>query len=149
MEALGGLPAIEQALQNPADGVIKLYVTSRALCFRKSNRDLFAKGSYIPLRAAGDRQNHVIAFARALRRRSAIAVAGRFFMALGAEDTKPTGEATWGDSALLLRRDLSRPAYRDVFSGCTIETVQRNGKPTLPLAQVFAHLPVALLEGVE
>jgi len=149
MEALGSVPAIEQALQNPADGVIKLYVTSRALCFRKSNGDLLAKGSYIPLRAVGGRQNHAIAFARALGRRCAIAVAGRFFMALGAEKTKPTGEAAWGGSALLLRRDLSRAAYRDVFSGCTIETVQRNGKHTLPLAEVFAHLPVALLEGVE
>jgi len=123
-------------------------VISRALCFGKSNRDLLAKGSYIPLRATGDRQNHVIAFARGLGRRSVIAAVGRFFMALGSETTKPTGREIWGDSALLLRRDISRAAYRDVFTGRTVESVERNGKHTLPLAEVFAHLPVALLERV-
>ena len=122
---------------------------SRALCFRKSNRDLFAKGSYIPLRATGSRQNHVIGFARGLGRRYVIAAAGRFFMALGAEKIRPTGREIWGDSVLLLRRDVSRTAYRDVFSGRSVEIVERNGKQTLPLAEVFAHLPVALLESIE
>jgi (1->4)-alpha-D-glucan 1-alpha-D-glucosylmutase len=149
MEARGAVPMIKEALQDPSDGIIKLYVTSRALCFRKSNHELLTKGSYIPLRATGDRQNHVIAFARALGRRSVIAVASRFFVGLGAETTEPTGEETWGDSALLLRRDISGAAYREVFSQSTIETVQRNSRHTLPLAQVFAHLPVALLDSVE
>ena len=74
--------------------------------------------------------------------------AGRFFMALGAEKMRPTGREIWGDSDLLLRQDISRPAYREVFSGRTVEIVERNGKHTLPLAEIFAHLPVALLESV-
>ena len=127
---------------------MKLLVTSNALCFRKSHLDLLTKGSYLPLRAAGERQNHVVAFARGHGGRCAIAAAGRFFMGLGAETGKPIGEATWGDSALLLRRDCAFPAYRDVFTRRTIEAAHRNGKPALPLAEVFAHLPVALLEGV-
>ena len=69
-------------------------------------------------------------------------------MALGAEKTTPTGPEIWSDSALLLRRDVPRTAYRDVFSGRTVEVVEHNGKHTLPLAEVFAHLPVALLENV-
>jgi (1->4)-alpha-D-glucan 1-alpha-D-glucosylmutase len=142
------VPLIEDLVRNAADGNIKLYVTARALCFRKTFGDLMAKGSYLPLRAAGDRQNHVVAFARRLGSRSVVAAVSRFFMTLGAAERMPLGEKTWGDSALLLRRDLPHAAYRDVFSQCTIETVQRNGKPTLPLAQVFAHLPVALLEGI-
>jgi (1->4)-alpha-D-glucan 1-alpha-D-glucosylmutase len=149
MEAHGAVPLIQQLMENPADGAVKLYVTSRALCFRKSNHDLLAKGSYIPLRAAGDRQNHTIAFARVLGRRSVIAVASRFLMALGADQKKPNGDETWGDSVLLLRRDLFHAAYRDVFSQCIIETSRRNGQHSLPLAKVFAHLPVALLDGVE
>jgi (1->4)-alpha-D-glucan 1-alpha-D-glucosylmutase len=149
MRAQGTVPLVDELTRRPTDGALKLYVTSRALCFRRSNGDLLTKGSYIPLRAAGLRQNHVIAFGRALGRRCVIAVAGRFFMALGAEKTRPIGEEAWGDSALMLRRDISRAAYRDVFSGGSIETVRRNGKRTLRLAEVFAHLPVALLEGVE
>jgi (1->4)-alpha-D-glucan 1-alpha-D-glucosylmutase len=145
-----GAPAlIEQVLENPAEGAIKMYVTTRALCFRKSNRDLLEKGSYIPLRAAGDRQNHVIAFARNSGRRSMIAVAGRFFMALGADRVRPIGEETWGDSALMLRRDLGFSAWREIFSERIIETDRRNDRYVLPLAKVFADLPVALLYSVE
>ncbi len=149
MQEHGAMPLIEEAAANPSDGLIKLYITSRALCFRKSHRDLLTEGSYVPLRAIGHRQNHVVSFARTLGERSMIAVAGRFFMDLGAPKSAPIGESAWGDSALLLRRDLAGAKWRDVFSQTTIPTVLRNGKPVLPLAEVFAHLPLALLEAVE
>ena len=140
---------LAEASDNLFDGRLKLYVTSKSLCFRKSHRDLMSEGVYIPLRAIGDRQKHAVAFARTLGERCAIAAAGRFFMGLGAGRPKPVGEPAWGDSVLLLRRDCVCPAYRDVFSRSTIETVRSNGKYVLPLASVFAHLPVALLEAVE
>ncbi len=149
MQEHGAVPLIEEATGHLTDGLIKLHVTSSALCFRKSHRDVLTKGSYLPLRAVGDRQNHVVAFGRSLGGCCTIAAAGRFFMALGATTGKPVGEAVWGDSELLLRRDYVRPAYRDVFSGRTIETDYRNGRHLLPLSEVFGHLPVALLEGVE
>ncbi len=75
--------------------------------------------------------------------------AGRFFLELGGGTGKPVGEAAWGDSVLVLRRDSVHSAYRDAFSRETIEPVRRNGKHVLPLAQVFGHLPVALLEGMD
>lgn len=149
LQAHGPATLIEELVRDAADGSIKLFVTSRALCFRKSNRELLENGSYIPLRAIGARQNHVIAFARVLGSRSLIAVAGRFFRSLGAEQRRPTGGDVWGESALLLRRNLSRAHWRDVFSESSVEVAMRNGRPTLPLAEVFARLPVALLEGVE
>jgi (1->4)-alpha-D-glucan 1-alpha-D-glucosylmutase len=142
-------PKIRELSENPTDGAVKLFVTSRALCFRKAHADLMTHGSYLPLRAAGRRQNHVVAFARSLNQRSAIAVSGRFFMSLGAPGRVPVGEQAWGDSVLMLRRDLARTAYRDIFSQTTLEVGARNGQPVLPLAQIFAHLPVALLEPVE
>lgn len=149
LQAQGPAPLVEELMRDAADGAIKLFVTSRGLCFRKSNRELFESGSYFPLRAVGARQNHVIAFARSLGSRSLIAVASRFFLSLGAERRRPTGKEVWGDSALMLRRNLSRAAWRNVFSESVIGILPRNGRPTLPLAEVFAHLPVALLEGVE
>src|SRR3984957_21348957 len=51
----------------PCDGAIKLFLTSRALRFRREQFDLFAEGSYLPLAAKGRRSNHVIAFARAFQ----------------------------------------------------------------------------------
>ena len=148
LQLRGALAVLEELTSDLTDGAIKLYVISRALCFRKSNVDLLLRGSYIPLRATGRFQNHAIAFARALGRRSVIAATGRFFMALGAETRKPTGPEIWSDSALHLRRDVPRTAYRDVFSGRTVELVVQNGRHILPLAEIFAHLPLALLESV-
>jgi maltooligosyltrehalose synthase len=70
-------------------------------------------------------------------------------MQLGAGESKPDGEGVWRDSFLLLRRDCVRPKYRDAFSHRVIEPVERSGKHLLPLADLFSHLPVALLESVD
>jgi (1->4)-alpha-D-glucan 1-alpha-D-glucosylmutase len=134
-------------ISDPLDGAIKLYVTQRALTFRRTNKDLFARGSYVPLRAAGQQQRHVVAFARTLGGRSVIALAGRFFMALGGDQRLPAGNEVWGDSALLLRRQVPATTYQDVFTQQTVVPEGGDGKRTLPLAQAFSHLPIALLVG--
>ena len=149
MEGWGAARQIQEMAAHPEDGALKLFVTSRALCLRKSNPDLMTAGEYLPLRTAGRRQNHVIAFARTWKHHAAIAVCGRFFMALGASHRMPVGEHAWGDTVVLLRRGVPRMAFRDVFSRITVEAETRNGQLFLPLAKVFAHLPVALLESVE
>ncbi len=140
---------LRHLMEDPADGAIKLYVTSRALRFRRANHRLLSKGTYLPLRAAGDRQNHVVSFARVLGKHSAIAIAGRFFMGLGAGTQQPLGAGVWGDSVLQLRREFGNHAYRDVFTHRLIEVESRNNKRVLPLGSIFSHLPVALLESVE
>jgi (1->4)-alpha-D-glucan 1-alpha-D-glucosylmutase len=149
MEEQGVEPLVQHLMQNSADGAVKLYVTSRALRFRQAHHDLFSKGAYHPLRAAGDRQNHVVAFARTLGRRSVIAVAGRFFMGLGEGAGAPLGVEVWGDSVLLLRKEFRDHAYRDVFTHRIVEVESRSGKRVLPLGSVFSHLPVTFLESVE
>jgi len=149
VEAQGVEPLVQQLMRDPADGAVKLYVTSRALHFRKSHHSLFSKGSYLPLRAAGDRQNHVVAFARMLGRRSVIAVAGRLFMGLGAGAEPPMGAQVWGGSVLLLRKECRDRVYRDVFTHRLVEVDSRNDKRVLPLGGIFSHLPVTLLESPE
>jgi (1->4)-alpha-D-glucan 1-alpha-D-glucosylmutase len=149
MEAQGVEPLVRQLIEEPADGAVKLYVTSRAVHFRNARHSLFSTGAYLPLRAAGDRQNHVVAFARLLGRRSVIAVAGRFFIGLGAGTEPPLGAEVWGDSVLQLRKEFGNRAYRDVFTNRLIEVESRNGKRVLPLGSIFSHLPVTLLESFE
>jgi (1->4)-alpha-D-glucan 1-alpha-D-glucosylmutase len=149
VEARGAGPLVEHLLAEPADGAIKLYITSRALNYRKANGAFFSKAPYTPLRAAGNLQNHVVAFARALGGRTAIAAASRFFLSLPGDKDHPTGAATWGDSNLILPRYVTPCAYRDVFTRTTLRAVRRNGKKFLPLAEVFACLPVCLLDGIE
>jgi (1->4)-alpha-D-glucan 1-alpha-D-glucosylmutase len=134
----------ERLLAGIEDGRLKLYVTSRALGFRRSHRRLFDGAEYVPLSAGGRRRRHVVAFARTGAGEAVVAAAARFFVRLPAQ---PVGSRAWGDSALRLADDRAS-AYRDVFTGREITASRGGGGYELPLASVFAHLPVALLERV-
>jgi (1->4)-alpha-D-glucan 1-alpha-D-glucosylmutase len=139
---------VDQLIQDPVDGALKLYVTRSALRFRRANRDLFAKGSYTGLRAAGERHRHVITFARSYREREVVVVAGRFFALLGADRYLPVGKETWSDTAVVLRKQIAATHYRELFTGRVIATEKRNGSLVLPVSEVFSRLPIALLTSV-
>ena len=140
---------VDRLVADPADGGLKFYVTRCALRFRRQHRALFAKGTYVPLRAAGEKSKHVIAFARSFRGATVLVLAGRFFAQLGADSRIPAGAAAWGDAEVVLRKQLSPGPYRDVFTGKTITPVRRDGDIILPLADAFSHLPIAMLVNVE
>jgi (1->4)-alpha-D-glucan 1-alpha-D-glucosylmutase len=141
-----GRAALLEALARDLEsGAIKLHLTRTLLEARNADPDLFARGDYLPLRAAGPRHHHVIAFARHRAESTAVVLCGRFFQQLGAADRMPSGEAAWGDTAVLLRKPWSGARWRDVFSGRLIEARERRGLPSLPLADVFSTVPFALL----
>src|SRR5262245_31351333 len=60
------LDFVERMLERLEDGCIKMYLTMRALNFRRARHELFATGDYQPLCVSGSRKNHVIAFSRNL-----------------------------------------------------------------------------------
>jgi (1->4)-alpha-D-glucan 1-alpha-D-glucosylmutase len=113
----GAAALVERLIADPSDGAIKLYVTSRALRFRRTHQELFARGGYVPVRGAGDRQSHLTAFARTYGDQSALALAGRFFMDLGAASRLPVGEDAWGDTVAMFApaprpRTVARRVHR-------------------------------------
>ena len=95
-ESENPLALVDRLVAEPADGSLKLYVTRCALRFRREHRALFAKGSYLPLRAAGEKNKHVIAFARSFRGTTVLVLAGRFFAQLGADARVLLGADPWG-----------------------------------------------------
>jgi (1->4)-alpha-D-glucan 1-alpha-D-glucosylmutase len=135
---------IERLRENPCDGAIKLYITGEALRFRRDHRDLFAHGAYAALAAEGSRARHVVAFSRAIRNRTLIALAGRFFLKLCNSHRKPVGE-TWGDTTIALPKKSAHKRFRDVFTGETIAAEESEGRLALPLNKVFSRCPVAFL----
>jgi (1->4)-alpha-D-glucan 1-alpha-D-glucosylmutase len=132
----------------PADGRIKLYVTARALSFRKARRSLFAAGEYLPLEAEGTRARSVVAFARRAGEAEVVAVAGRFFTRLGAggegSGLRLDG-AAWGETVLRLGGELGGRRFRDVFTGAECDAA--GGQ--LRLADLLSPLPIALLERID
>jgi len=133
------------------DGRVKLYLTWRALRFRRAHRRLFAGGDYLPLGAAGPGRDHLCAFARRLEGTWAVVAAPRLCVRLAGGEAgpesmppavPPLGEAAWGETTLLLPSGAPEH-WRNVLTG--EQAVARHG--TLPLADVFRCFPVALLHG--
>ncbi|MBV9926289.1 MAG: malto-oligosyltrehalose synthase, partial [Acidobacteria bacterium] len=129
-------------LEQPEDGRVKLYVTSRALNFRREHAALFARGEYVPLRAEGRRGAGVVAFARALDGEACLTVASRFFTRLGVGREGALGlqREAWGDTVLRLE-GVGGTRFRDVLTGREFDA--RDG--VLQVSEILSPLPVALL----
>ncbi len=148
-----GAAAVAGWFGAPEDGRIKLWITAAALRLRRARRSLFETGDYQPLVVQGKIAEHVFAFARGEGSEAALAIVGRFFSGFGGppsaqrpaspETARPTGQA-WGDARLMLPPTLSGRRFRD---GLTGRALAAEGD-SLPLATVFEHLPVALLETI-
>jgi (1->4)-alpha-D-glucan 1-alpha-D-glucosylmutase len=151
LEALEGLAerddraeALRTLLQAPHDGRAKLWLTWRLLQLRARQPDLFRDGRYLALPASGERQDHVLAYARQLGSQTLVVVAGRLFARLNPSPAAPPlGEAAWGDTQVDLSGlpGLAQARLVDAVSGRTLE-LEGTG---LRLAEAFLHFPAAAL----
>lgn len=128
-------------LANYSDGRIKMWVTMRALNFRREHPDLFRTGAYVPLGTGEEKREHVISFARSQGDHTVIVAAPRFsYTLMRGRLQPPIGEA-WGNAELQLPPEISGARLLNIFTG---EVLPANGR-TLPCREVFARFPVALL----
>ena len=142
---------IDELIRNPEDGRIKLFITNHALNFRRQERELFERGGYIPLQTNGERERNILAFARKSGNKVAIVVASRFVTRLVNHSRLPLGDQTWGGTSIVIPDELANElcgCYRDYFTKRNICAQSRRDGNALPLAEIYAHLPVALLERI-
>lgn len=147
------VPLAQELLDTAADGRIKLYVLYRTLHLRRTDPDLYRQGAYTWLQAAGEKQDYVCAFARTLvsehngRAPHEVVVVGpRLVVGLtGGIEQPPLGTAMWQDTILLLPGVGVGQTYRNVFTGEVLTVREYERGLGLPLAEVCAHFPVALL----
>jgi (1->4)-alpha-D-glucan 1-alpha-D-glucosylmutase len=144
-EAAAGLMATaEEVMATRNDGRIKLYLTSKALGFRRDHRTLFESGNYRPLAVEGPFSEHVCAFERSLDDSSILVVVPRFCSGLpGNGSGPPIGYTAWLDTRILMAPETSAGCYRNIFTG---ELLQTDQQKTLVVSDVFSVFPVALLE---
>jgi (1->4)-alpha-D-glucan 1-alpha-D-glucosylmutase len=136
----------DRLLQSLPNGRLKMYIMNCGLRFRREHQHLFASGAYHALEGAGERRRHVVAFARTLGDQQLIAIAGRFFMSLGGLPAQSAvGTATWASTFLSAPGELLRESYLDLFTGRTIAPDRGRDAQQLAMADLFAHLPVAML----
>jgi (1->4)-alpha-D-glucan 1-alpha-D-glucosylmutase len=134
-----------------ASGRIKLYVTWKALCARRSEAELFRHGEYLPLQSSGTLGRHVVAFARSHASRWAITAAPRLTVTLArARDLSfmsvPLGKPYWREMTIEVPEG-SPDIWTNVFTGEVLTVLNDTGRRVLPLSQVFDTFPVSLLLG--
>jgi (1->4)-alpha-D-glucan 1-alpha-D-glucosylmutase len=136
---------LRDMVANWKDGRIKLYLTDKSLDFRRANADVFLRGDYIPVEAAGTRQDNLIPFCRRQGGTWALTVAPRWTAQMTASHQVPLGKRAWSDT--LLRLPEGAPGFwRDVLSGDKVGTeLLDDGCSVLKVGDLLRRFPLALL----
>lgn len=137
---------LEQLMESPEDGLIKLFVTTQTLQLRQRLATLFMEGSYLPLTVQGGKQNHVIAYARILGNQAVLVIASRFFIPLMQETRPHIDSSVWHNTSIVLPPELNSFKFRNVYSGTEHLPEKNIDRITLNLEQVLSPIPIALLE---
>jgi len=144
-----GLLALARELgETMGDGRIKLFLIRQTLGFRSTRRRLFEEGSYLPLEVGGERADHVCAFARRRGETAVIVVAPRFFTRLiRSPGELPLGREVWENTCIVLPPG-EEERYRNVLTGEISLSLRQEDLRVLPLSELLAAFPVALLEKI-
>ncbi|PWU09519.1 MAG: malto-oligosyltrehalose synthase, partial [Terriglobia bacterium] len=113
---------------DPTRDEMKLFVTYKALEFRRLNQELFARGRYLPLQVRGAWAEHLCAFAREQSGHWVVVIAPRW----------TSGLSDWADTEVVLPQDAPKE-WTDVLT----KLVPRSWR----MADLLAEFPLALLSG--
>jgi (1->4)-alpha-D-glucan 1-alpha-D-glucosylmutase len=58
----------------------------------------------------------------------------------------PFGKNVWGDSAIVIPDEIAGDKFRNIFTGESLQMIQKDTQRVLALSEIFAHFPVAMLE---
>jgi (1->4)-alpha-D-glucan 1-alpha-D-glucosylmutase len=137
-------PLFREIAASMDDGRIKLYITWKALNFRKQHPDLFQSGSYVPLKTEGDHARHLLVFARKHLSGTILVAVPRLCGALlKGTPGLALGEQTWGDTSVRLPSGWGN--LRNLFTGKWVSA----GPDRLAVADIFGAFPVALLSSTK
>lgn len=93
------------------DGRVKQYVTATLLRLRPHYPALFRYGDWLPLKVTGEREEHLIVYARVKDDEALIVAVPRLVF------TVTGNEKLWVNTSVAIPKELVGKRYRDVFSG--------------------------------
>jgi (1->4)-alpha-D-glucan 1-alpha-D-glucosylmutase len=127
------------------DGLIKLYTLWKMLGLRNQRPELFREGEYIPLRVTGEKEKHVLAFARKAAGTVVIAAVPRLCAELLGGKLNMLGNCKiWGDTRIELF-PKAETRLRNLFTGELVKSERHGNTESVPLTRLFANFPGALL----
>jgi (1->4)-alpha-D-glucan 1-alpha-D-glucosylmutase len=138
-----GKENIESLIQNlfstSEDGRIKLFLIHTVLEVRNRYRNLYEKGTYIPLQTEGKYKDNIVAFAWDHKPVYSVTIAPRFLTAVVDENTYPFGKDVWHDTKVILPEDAP-----DSWTE-TLTDTELTCKKSFLVGDVFCTFPGALL----
>jgi (1->4)-alpha-D-glucan 1-alpha-D-glucosylmutase len=135
---------LDELLASWKDGRVKLFLTYQTLNFRRGHRNLFLEGEYMPLEVRGDMQEHVCAFARRCGDEWVVAAVPRLMAGSMSFGNIGSLAQVWGTAGISLPQAAPRD-WRNVLTGEKLASVAGQDFRELPLREVFAGFPAALL----
>jgi len=141
----GLLAHVRELTAHLENGKAKLFLTWKTLNLRKTNPELFQRGSYVPLTVSGNRSEHVVAFAREHEGRTVMIAVPRLCASLLSENRDTIcDEMLWEDT----RVELIGPSptcFHNFFTGECIPAQTSGDRHFLPFSKLFRHFPAVLL----
>jgi (1->4)-alpha-D-glucan 1-alpha-D-glucosylmutase len=141
--------ALAEMVAHWHDGRIKLFITAAGLRLRRRHRQVFLQGDYLPLETQGDCADNMVALARRHVNEVVIAVVPRLTNRLIKPDHPPAiAIERLKTATLTLPQEWGSFHFRNVFTREALTAVSKPQGATIPLADLLASCPVALLEKV-
>jgi (1->4)-alpha-D-glucan 1-alpha-D-glucosylmutase len=133
--------------RNWQDGRIKLYAIWKALNFRRERSELFSKGDFLELKAAGPHAEHIFAILRHHKREWALLVAPRWLARAHEENANGDSSALWRETKILLPSSAPQ-SWENMFTGEKISAASEDRK-SIGVGETLLYFPVALLAGAK
>lgn len=138
---------LRELLAHPEDGRLKLYLTYKALTFRRAQRTLFLSGDYWPLTVSGRRREHLVAFLRQHGEQYALIAVPRLLFSLAPSGKPPTGRQLWRDTMLQLPEEAPQRWSNVLTAETLVIPNDDQGRKKVQVSDLLRRLPVAMLTG--
>ncbi|MBF0515600.1 MAG: malto-oligosyltrehalose synthase [Nitrospirae bacterium] len=152
---MGALQLAASLTKNKKDGRIKMYLIYKALNFRKSYKELFEQGEYLPLQTIGANARSICAFARHYNGCMVVVAAPRLVARLVNNGGDYKGKI-WGNNYVIIPPLENIAGFkekeivlRNIFTGETVGLNKHGDALYLPLYKLFNNFPVAMLINVK
>ncbi len=131
----------KEILNNPEDGLIKMFTVHKALQHRRQAHELFSKGDYIPLQFKGKNASHAFGFVRKRGQMwSLVVVPGLLVKEEFLNNTKPDF-TFWSDTNVVLPEEAPHK-WKNIFTNTDVNISKEHN-----LQEIFENFPVILLHG--
>lgn len=139
------LDLVDDLMAHLEDGRAKLYLTWQALALRRAHPALFIDGEYLALDVEGQHADHACAFARRLDDELVLVVVSRWLARLSMTEEASRRRGRVWDQTRIPVPSPSPERFRNILTDEVVEPVATRVSARVNAADLFGHMPVALL----